>query len=223
MTAGEVVILLGEVINFARNDLERMETLLSALAPEKVPAKIDHPDWRAVWYAGDLLALYQRNHFQEKASAEQKIRKGLFSLVTKGALSPAKRVAAADTLDELGYVPNDLHALLLIANEKYYLSKYLVTNLQYERFLKPENFADQEYWMDFPKYDENSQRLLQMAVCQLGRIGGRQAGAFASPSDIRLPLETEWETAAGGINLKGRFAWGVLKDEEEITAIRQYL
>ena len=271
----EVVILLGEVINFARNDSERMETLLSALAPEKVPAKIDHPDWRAVWYAGDLLALYQRNHFQEKASAEQKIRKGLFSLVTKGALSPRERAAAADTLDELGYVPNDLHALLLIANEKYYLSKYLVTNLQYERFLKPENFANQEYWMDFPKYDENSQRMdektfgreawdwLQRALKEEDNlvehgvlyprywrdprfgsahhtapvvgISWYEASAyckwlfanweeleegkqgFASPSDIRLPLETEWETAAGGINLKGRFAWGVLKDEEEIT------
>lgn len=66
------------------------------------------------------------------------------------------RASAADIVDELGYVPRNLHTFLPISGEKYYLSKYLVTNLQYERFLRPENFTNKEYWKDFPKYDENS-------------------------------------------------------------------
>ncbi len=266
----EVVILLGEYLCFAENDHERMETLLSALTPERLPAKTEHPDWRAFWYSGDLLALYQRNHFQDKASAEPKIRKGLFSLVTKGALSPRERAAAADTLDELGYIPADLHTFLPISGEKYYLSKYLVTNFQYERFLRPENFTNKEYWKDFPKYDENSKLMPKQTFGSEGwdwlqkqereedgvllprywrdpRFGNAhhaapvvgiswyEASAYCrwllenwdqleegkqglpKPNEIRLPTENEWETAAGGIQPKERFAWGLLKDSKELT------
>ena len=37
----------------------------------------------------------------------------------------------------------------------YWIAKYPVTNSQYERFLKADDFAKEEYWLDFPKFDEN--------------------------------------------------------------------
>ena len=35
------------------------------------------------------------------------------------------------------------------------ISKYPVTNSQYERFLKADDFAKEDYWLGFPKFDEN--------------------------------------------------------------------
>ncbi len=153
----EVVMLLGEYLCFAQGDQERMDTLLSALAPEKLPANIDHPDWRAIWYAGDLLALSRPLYKKEHPAAEVRIRKGLSKLVVRGALSPRERASAADTLDELGYQPDDLFAFIPIPNPRspdFLITRYLITNLQYERFLQPENFKDQSLWTGFPKYAE---------------------------------------------------------------------
>jgi len=70
------------------------------------------------------------------------------------------RASAADTLDELGYLPDDLYDFAPITNPQlplpnYYLAKHLVTNLQYKRFLDAPDFADEKYWLNFPKYDEN--------------------------------------------------------------------
>jgi formylglycine-generating enzyme required for sulfatase activity len=70
--------------------------------------------------------------------------------------SPLILASVADTLDRLGYVPNDLHTFIQISNSQTFISKYLITNAQYERFLRPENFQNKELWMNFPKYDENS-------------------------------------------------------------------
>ena len=189
--------------------------------------------------------------------------------------SPVIMASAMDSLDRLGHLPDDLHAFLPIPGQKYSFSKYLITNLQYERFLKPENFTNKNYWMDFPKYDENSQpmpkqtwgsqawdwvqknlndedNLVENGVlyprywrdprfgsarrtAPVVGISWYEASAYCKwllanweqldegkqglpkPGEIRLPLEAEWQTAAGGIEPKERFAWGVLKDEKEIT------
>jgi formylglycine-generating enzyme required for sulfatase activity len=37
----------------------------------------------------------------------------------------------------------------------FWIAKYPVTNRQYARFLQADDFAKEEYWLDFPKYDEN--------------------------------------------------------------------
>jgi formylglycine-generating enzyme required for sulfatase activity len=37
------------------------------------------------------------------------------------------------------------------------IGKYPVTNAQYERFLKSDDFANPDFWMKFPKFDENCQ------------------------------------------------------------------
>jgi formylglycine-generating enzyme required for sulfatase activity len=73
--------------------------------------------------------------------------------------APPKRAACADAADQLGYMPDDLYDFVPIpdANHpQFFIGKYPVTNAQFSRFLKPENFAFQDFWCDFPKYDENS-------------------------------------------------------------------
>ena len=68
--------------------------------------------------------------------------------------TPAILASAMDGLDRLGYIPEDLYKFIPVSN--FAVSKYLITNSQYERFLKPENFQNKDLWINFPKYDENS-------------------------------------------------------------------
>jgi formylglycine-generating enzyme required for sulfatase activity len=156
----EVVLLLGEYLCFFQGgDQERMEILLNAFIPKNIPVDREHSLWRAVWYSGDLLSLFRRAFPRDMFPREKEIKDGLYKLVTIGALSPRERASAADTLDELGYIPEGLYEFAEIRRNdlsRYYLSKRLVTNIQYERFLKPENFQNKALWVDFPKYDENS-------------------------------------------------------------------
>lgn len=79
---------------------------------------------------------------------------------------PTTLAAAMDSLDRLGYIPEELYAFISIplpersrAQSKggegiFYIAKYPVTNLQYERFLKPENFENKALWTGFPKFSE---------------------------------------------------------------------
>jgi formylglycine-generating enzyme required for sulfatase activity len=72
-------------------------------------------------------------------------------------LAAMQRASAADTLDELGYHPDDLFAFVSIPNPQSpdsLIARYPVTNAQYERFLKPENFKNQSLWNGFPKFSE---------------------------------------------------------------------
>jgi formylglycine-generating enzyme required for sulfatase activity len=64
------------------------------------------------------------------------------------------RASAADTLDELGYIPEDLYEFAAVPGDLFF-ARHPVTNLQYQRFLNAPDFADERYWTDFPKYDEN--------------------------------------------------------------------
>ena len=182
---------------------------------------------------------------------------------------PIMRASAADTLDELGYAIPDLHAFIPIPkspsiNYEFAVSKYPVTNGQYERFLKSD-FNNKKYWVDFQKYDENSavmtnqtwgeepwdwmQKALQNEESETQEsvllprgwrdprfgisrrnapvvgISWYEASAYCNwllenwenleegkqglskPKEIRLPLEKEWSTAAGGEDPKERYAW----------------
>jgi formylglycine-generating enzyme required for sulfatase activity len=61
-----------------------------------------------------------------------------------------------DALDRLGYQPDDLFTFVLIERNgiSFYIAKYPVTNLQYERFLRRENFEDESLWTGFPGFSE---------------------------------------------------------------------
>jgi formylglycine-generating enzyme required for sulfatase activity len=54
-------------------------------------------------------------------------------------------------LDVYRFIKISSHAV----PEPFWIGKYPVTNAQYERFLKSDDFAKSEFWTSFPKFDEN--------------------------------------------------------------------
>ena len=110
----EVVMLLGEYLCFDRHDSERMDAILNALVPSPLPENMTEKDWRAVWMAGDLLLLYKRIFIDPSPHADRLLF-ALQKLLQAAALSPLERAAAANTLDELGYLPDDLHTFVTIS------------------------------------------------------------------------------------------------------------
>ena len=61
------------------------------------------------------------------------------------------RLDAADTLDQMGWLPQNLYSFIRISDKKY-ISQYPITNKQYEQFLLSNDFADEELWVEMPKF-----------------------------------------------------------------------
>ena len=84
------------------------------------------------------------------------LREKLLTVATGIKLTPAEQIEAVDILESLSYIPVDLYSFVEIpGNESiptFLIGKYPVTNAQYARFLKPENFTNQSLWMDLLIY-----------------------------------------------------------------------
>lgn len=103
----------------------------------------------AGWMARDMTT-------RLPAPQREEIEQALYESATDASLKPTSRAQLAEVLDGW-WLPRDLHTFVQL--DVFLIYKYPVTNAQYERFLQPENFADQELWCDFPKFDEKSQRM----------------------------------------------------------------
>ena len=150
----EVTKLLAEYLCFESADLARMNNLLEALS-SPFPQNPRNEDWRALWLAGELLTLYKRA-FPKAYRFEDEIIANLRKLLDAAALTPRERAAAADILDELGYLPADLHEFIAVSREQitFNMGKYPITNIQYQRFVEAPDFGKREYWVGFPKFGE---------------------------------------------------------------------
>ncbi|MFZ5912459.1 MAG: NACHT domain-containing protein, partial [Chloroflexota bacterium] len=123
--------------------------------------------------AGSAIADVGAEHFMKKVVRET--RSELATVATMFSAPATRRAECADLADELGYDPGDLYAFVpirggdfakhpgrvsrpgtaeAVTTGEFYLARYPVTNLQYERFLRRENFEEESLWRDFPKYDE---------------------------------------------------------------------
>ena len=168
----EVALLLGEHLCFSSIQRGRMNDILEALStPKNSPH--DEKDWRAVWLAGELLVLYRRGMPNKKSPYEGAILQGLLALLEKAALSPRERADVADLLDTLGYRPKTPSQFIQIPaplspalgrgaeGEGIYMAKYLVTNEEYARFLKADDFHEKDFWVDFPKFSAPKDGLIE--------------------------------------------------------------
>jgi formylglycine-generating enzyme required for sulfatase activity len=103
---------------------------------------------------------YLECHNQEK-DLQVRLQEQLQKLLTREEnVKPLIRANAADVLDRLGWLPPDLDLFVPVPNANtpsFWIARYPVTNVQYERFLKAPDFAEKRYWMDFPQFDEQSQ------------------------------------------------------------------
>jgi formylglycine-generating enzyme required for sulfatase activity len=204
----------------------------------------------------------------------------LYQETTTTPFTPLFLANVLDGLDYMGWLPPDLGTFIPIGSPPaFWMGKYPVTNVQYQRFLDAPDFADKQYWRGFPKYGEpkayaemgdwgeegwqwlqgalndkdmspDGKKVLprywndpQFGIARRGvpvvRITWYEANAyckwlqahwaeleeaqlnpFSALREARLPLEREWEQAAGGSRPEGRYAWDAAgqatQDEQEI-------
>ncbi|NOT05741.1 MAG: SUMF1/EgtB/PvdO family nonheme iron enzyme [Anaerolineales bacterium] len=67
---------------------------------------------------------------------------------------PKSPIAKDDGLDLYRFIKIDLGSHAPVPYP-YWIAKYPVTNSQYERFLNADDFAKEEYWLNFEKFDES--------------------------------------------------------------------
>ncbi|MBN2115421.1 MAG: SUMF1/EgtB/PvdO family nonheme iron enzyme [Anaerolineales bacterium] len=274
----ETIKFMAEFLCFSNDpNRDKMNGLLEAFSF----TTLDNPsalDWRALWLAGELLAYYRRRFSSKPSVHEPAIVKNLHRLIHDSPLSIRDRAEAADVLDQI-WEPEDLFKFLPIPGTptpNLHMGKYPITNLQYERFLKSD-FGNKKYWVDFPKFDENSQPMnetwgeegwkwlqkelqdkdydIQEGVllprywrdprfgvsrrnAPVVGISWYEASAYcrwllenwdtleegkqglSKPQLVRLPIDTEWTSAAGGEDPKERYAWdkkGTVTKTEDIV------
>ena len=220
---------------------------------------------RLVMWSGQIANLIGRKTLEEGGNRGKRYLNKLEPMLLKTAqeilLNPMERADSADALDSLGYEPEDLFKFIEIPSDNqsynFWIGKYPVTNLQYERFLVPKNFSNRSLWIDLPDYSETGQVKGTIGVegwCWLqdniasekilfpshwnnpglGKkrhcapvvgISWYEAMAYGrwlqknwfclieakqnnglTPKFICLPIDYEWEKAAGGIS-NNRFSW----------------
>jgi formylglycine-generating enzyme required for sulfatase activity len=207
------------------------------------------------------------------------VEEALYQAMTDPNLPPPTRADLADVLDAV-WLPADLATFIPIGSPaQFWIGKYPVTNVQYQRFLDAPDFAEKTHWTAFPKYGEpesyskmgdwggagwhwlqnalnekdiypDGKKVLprywndpSLGIARRGvpvvgvtwyeanayckwlqahwaELEEAQQNPFARLSQARLPLEREWEQAAGGIKPEGRYAWDApgeaMKDQAEI-------
>jgi formylglycine-generating enzyme required for sulfatase activity len=85
------------------------------------------------------------------APLRYQLRDKLYTHMTDASLSPKERYAAGEVLDELGWLPDDLHAWVHCPGtaedgSSLMVMKYPVTNAQFERFIQTRGYENPAYW-----------------------------------------------------------------------------
>ena len=113
------------------------------------------PKWERRLVMAGHLARDMGGHLD--GGVREELESVLRQAATSTATEPISRAALADVLDEL-WTPPDLYSFAPIPNPQaaqFLLARYPVTNAQYARFLKPENFTENSpYWTGFAMFDE---------------------------------------------------------------------
>jgi formylglycine-generating enzyme required for sulfatase activity len=178
--------LLMELLNFPEGDSEEEASArfsgltrsalqaylgLAGTAEQDAPEELERElpsDLTSQLQSGDpaiLQEVFSRLAEQE-VERDGPLHQGAKRILVEGAQSaefePARRVNLADAAEQLGYEPDDLSRFIPVPNAEapaFWLGKYTVTNRQYARFLDAPDFAKEAYWLNFPKFDENSQAM----------------------------------------------------------------
>ncbi len=113
------------------------------------------------------------------------------------------RAESGEALDELGWLPVDRYRFIPveIQGKKIYIARYPVTNAQYERFLKSENFTEaaRDLWTGFPQFDEHNRPMDTIGDKGWTWLQGAKTGPDYDPiGDILLPRY--WRDPRFGIN-----------------------
>lgn len=99
--------------------------------------------------------------------------------------------------------------------KQFLIAKYLVTNVQFENFLKAEDgYANKDWWEKLVEPESPAPPIWNEANCPRVIVSWNEAVAFCrwlshrTGLPIRLPTEWEWQQAATGGDFTYEFPWG---------------
>ena len=176
----EVILLTAGELE-QRGNKDFLETYLSVLVNKETDEESQYgrPAFLAARALADIGELSVGRRLRETIRLAAKETAQDINPVTKepdalGRVRLSLRVDTADALDELGYLPDDLHTFVTISNDQspdFHIARYPVTNAQYQRFLASDDFAKEKYWLDFPKFSEPDQETSE--IKRLGDWGDK--------------------------------------------------
>jgi formylglycine-generating enzyme required for sulfatase activity len=95
------------------------------------------------------------------------------------------------------------------------ISRYPVTNIQFEAFVKAEDgYQNEQWWQDLDRSQERNRSTWTEDTCPRTDVSWYEAVAFCRwasmrlHSTIRLPTEWEWQQAATGGDVNHVYPWG---------------
>ena len=156
-----VLLMFGYLDVDSPNQLPKVLARLAGIdeqAPTRTPPPFDVQLACAELAAAALLEC--KNQYAGLGERLSKRLQALHQESRQRTWKPILLASAMDALDRLGYQPDDLFTFVPVAAQDEilcYIARYPVTNLQYERFLRRENFEDESLWTGFPRFSERDE------------------------------------------------------------------
>lgn len=188
-------------------DYQRGE-LIECLVQESSHEKKGSTKWQRRLTMAGHLARDMAGHLA--GPEHQLIEDALHEAMIDNDLKPTLRANLADVLDEI-YLPPDLDTFIRIpaslGQEEFYISKYLFTNSQYQRFLEAPDFAEPRYWSGFPRYAAPDEQGICERMGDWGDKGYRwllgQLEGVAEEGARRVVYPPYWTDPRFGITRRG--------------------
>lgn len=114
------------------------------------------------------------------------------------------RAAAADALDELGYLPQELYDFIPLNGftEPIAIGRFPVTNEQYRRFLEDGDFQAERFWTGYPKYAHTEKLIGDWGSAGYQWLRSTHKDPHWSPDGKRL-YPRYWHDPRLGISRRG--------------------
>lgn len=169
----------GEVFRYAtalEESPAEVAVALDEILPEGPPSS--HADVQTILLAGEIAcdaggrliatrSKLGRMVYQTLITYLDNIMKSNWPTIKNSTdLFPVKtRFRAGELLNDVGWIPVDLDEIIKIEDENryYWIGKYLVTNLQYQRFLESPDYSDPDIWNSVEVFLDNTSPIKTIA------------------------------------------------------------
>jgi formylglycine-generating enzyme required for sulfatase activity len=240
----EVLLLaVGHLVFNQQEIVPRPLDAINLLCKDDLPTT--EAGWRSAWWAGEMLHLVGRSAAEQDdhigKSLVPRVIHQLAELICGGHLTAVERAQAADMIGLLGdprpgvstVVPdlvrieggkvplgadNEQHTVFL---QPYLLSRYPITNAQYQVFVRDDGYSKRQYWTSRGLEWQQSLGSIASRFDTISGIGTHpitgitwhEAFAYTrwlsskTGRAVRLPSEAEWEYAAAGSEQR-KYPWG---------------
>jgi len=131
------------------------------------------------------------------------------SLIPEHSYSPKTVISKFDdSLDLYRFIRVDSPSI----NHPIWLAKYPVTNAQYERFLKSNDYTDSKYWMGFPRFDDDCHLIGDCGDDGLNWLKEQLKNYESFPGEMWRVQPRSWNNPE----------FGILKAENPVVGVTWY-